>query len=159
MAKLSTGTDLSENFIFNSGYITIGSDRFVDLDNVTIEVSFTTKEVRRLNSIIVGSLKRAGFTTKLKGKIKSFNRQLLGYTFGSSSVDGTGTDYIVKDGQYDTTLNPIFTGFIGDNTLQAWQYQFTDAIITSLPLTAKMEDFDELDFEMVARNVKVYTDL
>ncbi len=159
MSKLSTGTALTKNYMFNSGFLTIGGNQFVELDNVALEVSYDTKDVRRLNSITAGALRRSNFKVTLKGKIKSFNRQLLGYTFGSSSVDGTGTMYINKDGQYDTTLNPVFTGYIGDVTAQAWQYQFVDAIITSLPLTAAAEEFGELDFEMIARDLTIYTDL
>ena len=159
MAKLTTGTALTERFIFNSGYLTIGGDQFVDLDNVSVEVSYDTKEVHRLNSITMGALRRSNFRATLRRKIKSFNRQLLGFTFGSSSVDGTGSHYINKDGQYANALNPVLTCYIDDLASQAWQYQFTDAIITSLPLTASVEEFGELDFEMIARQVSVYTDL
>lgn len=157
MALSSTGTAKTAQYMFNSGYLTIGSNQFVELDNVTVEVSYDTREVRRLNSITMGALKRANFRATLRGKIKSFNRELLGYTFGSSSVDGSGTMYLNKDGQYDTTLNPVFTGYLDESTGKPWQYQFTDAIITSLPLTAAAEEFAELDFELIARDVKVYT--
>lgn len=158
MSKLSTGTAFTENFVFNSGFLTIGGNQFVDLENISINVDWTQKDFYRLNSITAGAIRRADFKCGLKGKVKSFNRQLLGYAFGSSSADGTGTMYPMKDGQYDTTLNPILTVYVGDNTLQAWQYQFTDAIITKLPLTVTMEDFGVLDFEMVARQLSVYTD-
>lgn len=157
MALLSTGTDKVTQTMFNSGYLTIGTDRFVELDNISIDLSYDIKEMRSLNSIMIRALKRSTFKCSLKGKVRSFNRELLGYTFGSSSADGTGTMYRPKDGQYDTTLNPIFTGYIDGDTSKPWQYQFTNAVITSMPLASKTEDYGEIDFEIIAASVAIHT--
>lgn len=158
MALLSTGSDVTQRTVFNSGYLTIGTNRFVDLDSVAIEISYDIKRLSSLNSITARALKRSQFKVTLKGKIRSLNREMLGYHLGSSSVDGTGTSYMTKDGQA-TLINPIFTGYVNDDstTPQVWQYQFQNAVITNLPLSAKTEDYAEMDFEMMATSINIYT--
>jgi len=158
MPLQSTGTPLSQKVTFNSGYVTFGTSQLVNLENVTIETNFTEKELRVINSIKMATHKRSTFKTSLKGKVRSMNKELLAIITGTSSADGSGTLYTVKDGQ-QATLNPIFTTYIDDDTTtpKVIQFQFSDAILTTLPLSQATEDFGAYDFELSAIDVSVYT--
>jgi hypothetical protein len=59
----------------------------------------------------------------------------------------------------DSNLNSIrFSPLSFDDTNQPFQCQFIDAIIRSMPITAALEEYGEIDFEMIARDVKIYTE-
>jgi hypothetical protein len=156
MPLISPGTPVTERLLFNSGYIDLGSSRLVDVQNVSLEITFVEKELRRLNSIKMAAHKRAGFKCTLKGKVKSINQEMLAAAMGTSAADTpTGTLITVKDGQ-QTTLNPNFTGYVDDDAAKPIQFQFTDAIFTRLPTNANLEDFGDQDFELSARDVSVF---
>lgn len=158
MPLLSTGTPLSQKVAFNSGYVTFNSNQVVNLENVTIEANFSEKELRIMNSIKMATHKRATFKTGLKGKVKSMNKEFIALISGTSSTDGSGTLYTIKDGQ-TTTLNPIFTTYIDDDTStpKVLQFQFSDALLLALPLTTNTEDYGSFDFEFSAIDVSIYT--
>jgi len=159
MPKIADGTPLTAKLFFNTGYIDLGgspiSHRLVNLDNVSIEVSFAEKELRRLNSIKLAAIKRATFKVALRGKVKSINKEVYEAMMGEGANDNNDYMVSVKDGQAPT-LNPTFTGYIDDDTDKAVQFQFTDAIILSMPTSATLEEYGECDFEMTARDVKVF---
>jgi hypothetical protein len=153
---IALASELSQRVVFNSGHVDFGTDfGIVNLESVTIETSVAEKQLRRLNSIKMAALKRATFQVTLRGKVKSVNRDVFKKFFGESSSDGSGTMIRFHDGQQDT-LNPIFTAYVDDDTNKAVQFQFTDAVIRTMPLNAALEEYAEVDFEMVARDLKVW---
>ncbi len=155
MPFIATGTPVEENLIFNSGYIDFGSDRLVDVENITLDVTFVEKEIRRLNSIKMASHKRATLKCVLRAKTKSTNREVLLDVMGTSTVDGAGHLISVTDGQV-ATLNPVFTTYINDDTARPIQFQLTDAILTTSPFVVALEEFGTIDLELTARDIKVY---
>ena len=155
MSQISAGTPLSQRVIFNSGQVDFGSNRLINLDNVAIEITVADAQLRRLNSIKMAALKRRTFSVTLRGKVKSFNKEMFTTYFGESSVDGTGTLITFKDGQ-QSTLNPVFTALVDDDALKPFQCQFTDAVITAMPISTALEEYGEVDFEMIARDVSVF---
>ena len=155
MPLISTGTPVSERLLFNSGYITFGSNQLVDVDNAVVEITFSEKELRRLASIKMASHKRATFKCGMKAKVKSMSKEVYTAILGTSTVDGSGELITVKDGQ-PTTLNPIFTTYVDDDVSKPIQFQFTDAVCTAIPLTSNLENFGEVDLTLEARDVSVY---
>jgi hypothetical protein len=155
MPLIPAGTPVSERLIFNSGYLDFGSSQLVDVDNVSIEISFGEKELRRLNSIKMASHKRSTFKCSLKAKVKSINQEIMALLMGTITVDGSGHLITVKDGQA-AQLDPVFTGYVDDDVLKPIQFQFTDAVCTRLPTAANLEEFGEQDIELSARDVSVF---
>jgi hypothetical protein len=155
MPLITPGTPVTERIFFNTGYIDFGLEQLVNVDNVTVEITFSEKELRRLNSIKMASHKRATFKCSLRAKLKSVNKEVFAVIFGTSAPDGSGTLITVKDGQPDE-LNPVFTGYIDDDPSKPVQFQFTDAVCTAMPLAATLENYGEVDFTMEARDVSVF---
>jgi len=148
----STG---SQRVTFNNGYMDFGTFGIVTLDNVKIEISVSDKQLRVLNSIKVAAIKRSTFTVKITGKVKSFNKEAFCDFFGASSVDGSGTLISFKDGQ-QATLAPVFTQYVNDDVTKPWQCQFTNAVILSMPISASIENYGEVDFEMIATDINIF---
>lgn len=155
MPLISGGTPLSSRVTFNSGYVDFGNNRIVNLDNVKIETTVTDAQLRQLNSIKMAALKRKSLTVKMTGKVKSFNREMFETYFGSSSTDGSGTLISFFDGQ-QTTLNPVFTAYVDDLANKPFQCQLTNAVILAMPVTASIENYGEVDFDMIATDIKIY---
>jgi len=149
------GTPLANAITFNSGYLDFGNNRIVTLDNVKIEPLVTTAELRQLNSIKMVALKRKGFTVKLTAKFKSWNKEPFIDYFGTSSSDSTGNLITFFDGQ-QTTLNPVFTAYVDDLTTKPFQCQLSNAVIESLPLTASVENYGEVDVSITAVDISIY---
>lgn len=111
MSFIPRNTEGSARIIFNSGSLDFGTFGVVNLENVAIEPSVAEAPLRKLNSIKMAALKRKTFQVSLRGKVKSFNKEVLTDFFGESASDGTGTMITFKDGQ-QPELNPIFTAFV-----------------------------------------------
>jgi hypothetical protein len=156
MPLIAGGTPLASVVTFNSGYLDFGNDRVANLDNVKIETTVTEAQLRQLNSIKMVALKRKGLTVKLTAKLKSWNKEPLIDFFGISSSDSGGTLISFYDGQ-QTTSNPVFTAYVDDLTAKPFQCQLTDAVILAMPLTASIENYGELDVDIIARDIKIYT--
>ena len=156
MPLITPGTPVSERLIFNSGLLDLGTNQLVDVENITVEITFTEKELRRLNSIKMASHKRGTFKCGLKAKVKAMSKQALTAIMGTAAVDGAGTLITVKDGQYTALLNPVLTIYVDDDVAKPIQFQFTDAIIDSAPITAALEDYGSYDLSFSAIDVKVF---
>ena len=101
--------------------------------------------------------KRHGFKPTAKAKVKSFNRELLGFLLGSSGVDGSGMDFVTVDGQNVLTRCSV-KAIVDDSSNKAVEFQFTNAIIAgNFQAAFKMEDAAEFDFEIHAQDVTVVT--
>jgi hypothetical protein len=155
MPLITVKTPGSQRITFNSGYLDFGNFGVINLDNVKIETTVTDTQLRQLNSIKMADLKRKSLTVKLTGKVKSFNKEMLATYFGTSSVDGSGTLISFKDGQ-QATLNPNFTAYVDDDVTKPFQCQLTNAVILSMPITASIENYGEIDFDMIATDIKIY---
>ena len=156
MPIISPGIPLNTAITFNSGYLDFGNDRIVTLDNVKVETTVTDAQLRTLNSIKMVALKRKSLTVKLTAKFKSWNKEPLIDFYGVSSADSGGTLISFFDGQ-QTTLNPVFTAYVNDDVTKPFQCQLTDAVILAMPLTASVENYGELDVDIIARDINIYT--
>lgn len=155
MPLIPVSSPLSQRVTFNSGYLDFGAAGIISLDNVKIETTVTDKQLRQLNSIKMAALKRSTLTIKITGKVKSFNKEAFASYFGASSVDGSGTLLSFLDGQ-QTSLNPNFTQYVDDNLSKPFQCQLVNAVILSMPITASIENYGEVDFDMIATDIKIY---
>ena len=155
MPLIPVGSAMTKNITFNSGFITINGEYLVDVENVTVEASFTEKELRAINSIKMQAHKRATLKCGLKGKVKSINDEVYGKFFGTSTVDGSGMMWDVKDGQQDV-ISAIFTTYVDDDATKPVQFVFDDVIITTVPYSANTEDYGAVDFEMVAKDIHMF---
>jgi len=157
MPLITPGTPVTERLTFNSGKLDLSSTlEFVDVDNITVDISFTEKELRVINSIKMASHKRASFKCGFKAKIKAMSKEALAVILGASSSDTGGVLITTKDGQYTTALNPVLTCYIDDDATKPIQFQFTDAIIIASPVTYPLEDYGSYDIDASARDVSVY---
>lgn len=156
MPYITPGTPVTERLIFNSGLLDLGTDELVDVENITVEITFAEKELRRLNSIKMASHKRATFKCGMKARVKAMSKEALGKIMGTSTVDGAGTLISVKDGQYTNVLNPVLTTYVDDDVTKPIQFQFSDAIIITSPVTAALEEYGVIDLDLVARDVSVF---
>jgi hypothetical protein len=155
MPIIAAGTPVNERLIFNSGFIDFGSNRIVDVDNAAVEISFSEGELRRLNSIKLASHKRKTFKCGLKAKVKAMSKEVFGTIFGTTATDGSGTLITVKDGQ-PTQLDPVFTAYVDDDVAKPIQFQFTDAVCMSMPVTSSLENYGEYDLDLACRDVQVF---
>jgi hypothetical protein len=156
MPQISAGIPLVSQINFNSGYLDFGSQRIVNLDNIKIEPTVSIVELRQLNSIKMVAIKRKGFTVKLTAKFKSWDKEPFATFFGESSVDGSGQLLTFHDGQQNS-LDPVFTAFIDDDVSKPFQCQLIGAVIESLPLTASVENYGEVDVTITAMDIKIFT--
>jgi hypothetical protein len=158
MSYSTPSTTATTQVMFNSGTLDLGTISLAALQNVTVDISFAIEELRKLGSIKPVAHYRKGFKCSLKGKLKSINKELYQAYMGGSSSDGAGSLLSVTDGQA-AAFNPTFTAIIDDNSSKKVQFQFTGAVITSMPLNANMETFGEVDFTMEALDVKLYVEI
>lgn len=158
MSILPDGTQLGTNVSFNSGILDINGYDLAVLQDVTVTLQVSEKEIRALGTIkMVVPPKRHGFKVTAKAKIKSINKEVYGAFLGSSSPDGLGQDFSLLDGQNVLTRVSIKC-IINELANQTVEWQFTDAIISGSFATAlKMEDAGELDLEITARDATMVT--
>jgi len=158
MPILPTGAGLATNITFNSGTLDINGLELGVIQDITITLSWSEKEIRGLGSIkMFTAPKRYGFKPMAKGKVKSFNKELYSFFMGSSGTDGTGFIYSVLDGQ--NVLSRASMKFIvNESTGQTAEFQFTNAILSAnLDASLKMEDAGEFAFEIKAQDVNLVT--
>jgi hypothetical protein len=158
MPILNTGTQLSQQIAFNTGYLDINGFELATLQDITVTLAFTEKEIRQLGSIIMAvAPKRSSWKPSAKFKAKSTNQQLLGILMGSSTVDGSGFSYTVLDGQVVLTRASIKC-YINDDASKVMEFQFLNAVISgSSTVGLKMEDAAELDMEIMSQDCKIIT--
>lgn len=151
MAFTPAGTPVSNHIVFNSGTLDFGAERLVMLDNISINVEWTTAPLLVLGSIKPQFLARHTQKVTLTGKLKSFAPSLWAMAAGSSSGSAP-MSILTLDGQ-PTLLNPVGTFF--DSAGNEVQYQFSNALFKSMKSSLKMEDYAEFDFEMEAMDVTI----
>lgn len=158
MSILATGAQLPTNVSFNSGTFDINGLEMGVLQDITVTLNWSTKEIRQLGSLIMATApKRHGFKAGAKAKVKSLNKELFNFFMGSSNTDGSGFDYTVLDGQNVLTRCSVKC-IVNEATGQSVEFQFTNAILAgALSWGVKMEDAGEADFEIQAQNVTLVT--
>lgn len=158
MPVLSTGTQLSNNVTFNSGTFNINGQELAVLQDVTVSVDLSIKEIRALGTIKqVTAPKRYGYKPTVKAKVKSVNPQLYGFLMGSSGPDGSGTVYSLTDGQVVLTRCSVKC-IINELSTQAVEFQLSNAVMhSSFGLGLKMEDAGEIDFQITSQDMSIVT--
>lgn len=127
----------------------------VDLQDITITISFTEKELRRLNSIKMAAHKRGTLKVEVKFKMSSMSHELFTDIFGTTTPDGGGELISITDGQQGI-INPVMTCYVNDVLSEPIQFQFSDAIFTTNAVDTALEAFGQLDVTMTARDVSVF---
>src|SRR5260221_542207 len=100
MSILAVDTQIPTDISFNSGTFNVNGVQLAVLQDITISLNWSTKEIRQLGSIIMAvAPKRSTFKPGAKAKVKSVNQELFSFFMGSSGPDGSGFAYNVFDGQ------------------------------------------------------------
>src|SRR6266702_6752783 len=128
MPVTPAGTPYTQQIQFNTGFLDINGFRVETLQDITITAGFTLKEIRALGTIkMVVAPKRTQWKPSAKFKAKSVNQQLLGFLWGSSTVDSTGWDYNLIDGQV-VLSSVVVTAYTNDDATKIMQYAFINAV-------------------------------
>src|SRR5271169_6042631 len=112
MSFVSPGTNVPQRVVFNSGTIDFGNERLVDVDNVSLNLEWTTAPLLVLNSIKPQDLVRHSQKVTMTGKVKSWPAEMQEIAFGVSSA-GTPNEIDTLDGQ-PSYQNPVVTFFDRD---------------------------------------------
>lgn len=153
MPVINPNANYSQQIQFNTGFLDINGFRVATLQDITITAGFSLKEIRALGTIkMVVAPKRTQWKPSAKFKAKSVNQQLLGFLWGSSTVDSTGWDYNLIDGQVVLT-SVIVTAFTNDLASNVMQYQFTNAVFGTGTVGYKMDDAAEFDLEIQSQDL------
>lgn len=155
MSLISTGTPITAKRLFNSGYITLGTNQLVDVQDIAINLGFDSKELKALNSIVLQAIRRANFKVEVSFNVSGNSSQLTALFFSSSSPSVSGQDFTVKDGQADATTFNI-TGYVDDDQTKAVQYQIANAMITKSNTTKSLEGFEMTAYTVVGTNITKY---
>ena len=158
MPILSPGVTSATNVTFNSGILDINGYELAALQDITVTIATSTRDIRALGTIkMLTAPKRYGFKPSAKGKVKSINREVLMAFMGSSGPDTTGVDISLFDGQSVLTRATVKC-YINESTSTSVEFQFSNAILTgSLATALKMEDAGEMDIEIEAQDVLIVT--
>lgn len=149
MAFASTGTATPQRVTFNSGILNFGNNQIVNVDNITMDISWTTAPLYILGSIKPADLTRHTQKVSLTGKVVTFPAEMAAMALGSSTI-GTPTELDTLDGQ-PTYQSPVLTLF--DRNAKQIQYQLTGAIWKKFTATLKNEAYGEWDFELEAKDL------
>lgn len=152
---VSTGNNITQRVVFNSGTINFGNARIVDVVNCNLSIEWTVEGLYVIGSIKPADLVRHSQRVTLSGSIKSFAPEMESIILGSSSI-GSPSEIIPIDGQ-PTFANPVLTLY--DRNGKQYQYQLYNAVFKSSKLSTKAEDFAQWDFELEAMDIAalVYT--
>lgn len=154
MAFVPAGSNITQRIAFNSGTLDFGSNRLVQLKNVSISVEWTVADIYTLGSVRRQDIVRHSEKVSMEGKILSYAPELEMLALGSSTT-GTPQEIDTIDGQ-PTLQNPVLTIF--DRNNKEIQYQLTSALFKSTKISASSENYAEWDFALEAKDiVELYT--
>jgi hypothetical protein len=142
---INAGTPITNRTLFNSGYFDFGSNRIINLDNITLKTEWTTAPLYVLGSIVPQALNRHTQKISITGKVQAFAAEMFELALGSSAPGSPINSINPLDGQ-PTLLNPVGTFY--DQNGKEYQYQFSSAIFKSFTANLKMEDYGTFDFEL-----------
>ena len=155
MPIISTGTPVTARRFFNSGYITLGTTQLVDVQDISINLGFDSKELKALNSIVLQAIRRANFKVEVTFNASGNTSQLTALFFSSSSPSASGQDFTVYDGQ-PTASTFLITGYVDDSQTKGVQYQIANAMITKSNTTKSLEGFEMTSYTVVGTNITKY---
>ena len=119
MPFINTGTNVTSRIVFNSGALDFGSNRLVQVDNLSMSMEYTNIILYVLGSIIGQDHVRHSAKATLTGNIQSFSPEADALAYGTT-VSGSPMQNSVLDGQ-PTLQNPVLT--VTDRNGKEIQYQ------------------------------------
>ena len=148
------GSNIPSRISFNSGTIDFGGNRLVNVENVSIEVKWSSAPMYILNSIKPAYLARHSQTVTVTGQVQSFSPEMETLAWASSTT-GTPSEINTLDGQ-PTLQNPVIT--LLDQDEKEFQYQVLNGLFTSDKASLKNESYTTWDFTLEAMDIQlVYT--
>ena len=157
MAFIPTGTPGQQEIFFNSGYLSIGTERLADVSNVTVNMSFDVKSYRTLNSIFKRAQRRATHEASVSATVFGIKRTLLQTFFSSSSPVSDGVQFNMKDGQQNAT-QMLLTVYEDDDPTKPVQLQLDDPIISTNGVNLATEDFAQVPIEIMCIKISIFAD-
>jgi len=154
-ALQSTGTPIGERVLFNTGYITVNGGQLVDVQDITINKSFTEMPLKAMNSIKIRQLRRKDFKCGATFKVAGHQSQTASLFFGGSSAVSGGLSYSVVDGQQSVPTFYI-TCYADESVSESVQFQFSNAVFTVDNLATSLETFGEHSITVVATDVTMF---
>jgi hypothetical protein len=151
MTFQTPGTNVTPRIVFNAGTLDFGSNRLVELDNLSFGVEYSTILLYVLGSIKGQDNVRHSEKVSLSAKVKSFSAEADQLAYGTT-VSGSPMTVTVMDGQPSLT-NPVLT--LTDRNGKEIQYQLFNAIFKSSKVTVKAEDYAEFDLELEASDIQL----
>lgn len=151
MGFTPAGSNIPSRISFNSGTIDFGSNRLVNIENVTIETKWSAAPMFVLNSIRAAFLARHSESVSVNGQVQSFSPEMDMLSFGSSTT-GTPQEIDTLDAQ-PTLQNPVITLF--DQNGKEVQYQVLNALFTTNKVSLKNESYTTWDFSIEAIDIKI----
>ncbi len=149
MPYVTPGTPVSNRIVFNSGYIDFGSNRIVQVDNVSLTTDSTTTRLYVLNSIKGQDIVRHSLAVTMEAKIKSYPFEFEQLMYGASA-SGTPPSVNFVDGQ-PTIQSPVLTVY--DKNNKEYQWQLIGAIIKTSKMTSSQEAYAEWDITIDALDI------
>ncbi|MHB8483867.1 MAG: hypothetical protein ACYDBV_14235 [Nitrospiria bacterium] len=123
----------------------------MNVENVSIEVKWSTAPMYILNSIKMAFLARHSLSVTVSGQVQSFSPEMDTRAYGSSTT-GTPIEIDTLDGQ-PTLLNPVLTLF--DQNGKEFQYQVQNALFSTDKASLKNEGYTVFDFTIEAIDIKL----
>jgi len=157
MPVITPNASFAQAIQFNTGFMDINGIRVATLQDITITAGFTLKEIRALGTIkMVVAPKRTEWKPGAKFKAMSVNQGLLGFLWGSSTVDSTGWDFNVVDGQV-VLASVIITAYTNDAVSNIMQFQFVNSVFGTGTVGYKMDGAAEFDLEIMSQDLTTVT--
>lgn len=157
-APQSVGTSVSQALFFNSARLTINGLQIGDIQDVTLNKSFTEKSYYALNGIKKRAIRRSNFNASVSFNITgSLYREIEKNFFSSSSPVSGGLRYTVNDGQ-QTAMTMLLTAYENDDSTKAIQVEVFDAVILSANETYTSQEFTTYAVEVACTDINKYID-
>jgi len=150
MGFTAAGTPIQVRTVFNSGTLDFGTNRLVEVDNLSLSTEFGIVDLYVLGSIIAQDKARHSLKVTLSGLIKSFAPEMEALIAGNASSGAAPASISILDGQ-PTLQSPILNIF--DKSGNQIQYQFSGALFKSNKMTLKMGEYATWEFNLEAKNV------
>jgi len=152
MAISAVGTATGQTIVFNSGFLTIGTDLMVDVKDISLTLGYAVKDFFALNSIIKRAIRRSHFDGSIKCTIVGLQKDILQAFFSASSPIAAGTQYNVNDGQQNATT-VFITLYENDDATKRFQFGLVNATISGMDTNLPLEDFANQAITIMFTNI------
>lgn len=153
MALANIGTAESQRNFFNYAYLTIANKYMVDVESISLNMSFEAKHINSLNTIKRVASRRSNYTAELSMTIKSDSVELKKLFFSASSVSSNETTYNVRDGQQINTNDWILTVYEDDAKTKGRQFTLIDPLIVSWNETNSSNEFWQAEITVSVNDI------